>query len=145
MHFTALYVIEGEEDLGRYSVEDTFTDNYCYCCGENHTIYYDLCDWYQVGGRWCDEIIKATKGIKGEKSWGIEKAGEHYSIANIKDLTHAIEKENIYVICDNYGNIEWSKGYYGNNKHYRRDFLKYLRKINTKQIRGTIALIDCHD
>ena len=139
MHFTTLYLLQNEEldNISDSYVEEDFCDRFCYCCGETRPRYNYWCDWFQIGGRWCD-LLKAKKGIVGARSWcnkEEESEPNTYSIAEIKDLTENISEEYIYAIATR-------------SRIYEADtdkFKQLLNKINTKQIKGVVALIDCHD
>lgn len=146
MHFNVLYVIKDEENLSFKEIEKRFCDKYCYCCGETHPEYAELCDWFQIGGRWCDEVIHSSKGIKGEKSYGCG-AGTNNSIANIADLTEPLDDKYIAMICDDECNMVYRQGdeWWCDEGEINEDFLDYLNAINNKLFKGTIATIDCHD
>lgn len=142
MHFTTLYILQNEEleNVDLSQIMGDFGDRFCYHCGETRPRYRYWCDWFQIGGRWCD-IIKANKGINGDPSWAIKddykpKKGI-YSIAEIKDLKEPISDEWIYAIATKSRIYEKQEG--------GGKFKSLLDKINNKQIKGVIALIDCHD
>lgn len=137
MHFTVLYLMENKEleDVSTALVEEWFGERYCYCCGETEPTIWSVCDWFQIGGRWCDQI-KAKKGIKGDKSWGnLEESDENwFSIVEIQDLLEPISKKLIYAVAD--------------DDKYTEDedrTAEIIQKINKKEITGCVALIDCHD
>lgn len=139
MHFSTIYILKNEtlENVGLNSIEQDFYERFCYGCGENVPKYQSWCDWFQIGGRWCDELI-ASKGINGEKSWYNENMAlqkNHYSIVEIKDLIEPLDKNNIYAFATK------SRIYQDSNDKY--DY--YLNAINNKTIKGVIVLIDCHD
>ena len=141
MHFTTLFLLKGAklEDLSKNEIEDMFCDRFCYCCGETKPMYDYWCDWFQIGGRWCD-MLKATKGITCDR--GYPNEGEpivkgKYSIVEIKDLEEEINKEYIYAIA--------TKSRIYQNKVGKDKFTQLLNDINNKKINGVIALIDCHD
>lgn len=138
MHFTTLYLMKNEklEDTSIYSIADDFGDRFCYCCGETHPRYRYLCDWFSIGGRWCD-ILEATNGLHGERSWtnGEELSDNiHFSVAEIGDLTAPIDPKYIYCVALKSKVIE-----------DQNEIRKYIDLINSKKINGVIALIDCHD
>lgn len=141
MHFTVLYLMEGEklEDVSTALVEEEFAEDFCDCCGESEPAIYGVCDWFQVGGRWCDQL-KAKKGIKGDKSWGdTEESGDQwFSIVEIEDLLEPISKKLIYAVADRHG-------YYCDESDDEDWKTKLIQKINKKEIKGCVALIDCHD
>lgn len=141
MHFTCLYLLKGKnlEDLSRREIEYDFQERFCDCCGETRPMYKVVCDWFKIGGRWNDEL-SATEGIKGEPSWmmGDEYTSPEgkYSIVEIKDLTEAIDRNEIYMIAQK------SIIYYSDSDEGK--VTEILDKINQKKIKGVIALIDCH-
>ena len=138
MHFTSLYILKNEklDDISRGEIEDRYTDDYCYCCGETNPYVTPYCDWFQFGGRWNDEGLVASRGIKGSSSWyneSIEVPDNVYSIVEIKDLLEPVN-EVYSIIFDGEEPIE------------DEDKIKeILEKINSKEINGVIALIDNHD
>lgn len=148
MHFTTLYILRGEdlENWSRYSIEDDFSDRFCYCCGETRPKYIYWCDWFQIGGRWSD-FLKAKKGIHCERGWSNDNApiveGE-FSIVNIEDLTEPIDRSKIYSVATRskiyLKNDDWTYGTVDAVK-----FNKILDDIDNKRFKGVIALIDCHD
>lgn len=148
MHFTTLYLLKGAklEDLSIGEIERDFGDRYCYCCGETRPRYRYWCDWFQIGGRWCD-IIKAKKGLVGERSWcnkDEEQNKGHFSIVDIQDLEEPIDSESIYAIATKskiyQSSDDWTGGIPNKDK-----FNELLNKINNKLINGVVVLIDCHD
>ena len=148
MHFTTLFILRNEtlDNVSRWNIEDMFCERFCYCCGESRPMYQKWCDWFQVGGRWCD-CLKATKGIAGERSWfseDEEPEENHYSIVEVKDLLEPIDEKMVYAIATKskiylkeetwqWGNVDKEK------------FDKLLNDINTKKFKGVIAFMDCHD
>ncbi len=142
MHFTVLYVKEDTklEDISLDFVEQEFGDAFCDCCGEREPEISGVCDWFQIGGRWCD-ALKATRGIKGDPSWCCSPTAEidAFSISEIADLDDSFlttKLENlVYAIATPEMYVE----------HYDKDIFKeMLDKIITKQIKGVVALVDCH-
>lgn len=150
MHFSTLFLLKNEEldNIGKCEIEEEFCDRFCYCCGESKPKYTYWCDWFQVGGRWCD-ILKATRGITCDR--GYPNKGEpiipnQYSIVEIKDLTEPIDKNSIYAIATKSRIYQSSNDWGGSENGVDKDkFNELLDKINNKQIKGVIALIDCHD
>jgi hypothetical protein len=139
MHFTTLYLLKGEEldNIGLSEIEEDFGDRFCYCCGETRPRYRYWCDWFQIGGRWCD-LLLAKRGIVGSRAWGNkddEAMPNRYSIVEIKDLEEDINDEFIYAVATK------SRIFMDGDEEYH----KLLKKINNKEIKGVIALIDCHD
>ena len=148
MHFTTLYILKGEtlDNVTQYSIEDDFQDRFCYCCGETRPRYRDWCDWFQIGGRWCN-ILKAKRGIKGERSWcnkEEEDVKDMYSIVEIKDLTEPINREQIYAVATE-TDIYQDEDSWGGDCVDKEKYNELLDKIDRKEITGVIALIDCHD
>lgn len=149
MHFTVLYFKENttlEELESSYSdVADFLTEDfgtkYCDCCGETEPEVSDICDWFQIGGRWCD-ALKATKGYSGSLSWcnvgQPEKEGQ-YSIVNSTDLDEDFLQNNL------------ERGFYGVAtesdyfEEYDPEFKDFMTKLKNKEIKGVVVLIDCHD
>ena len=133
--------MKGEEldNICEEYIEDDFSKRFCYCCGATTPKYKYWCDWFQIGGRWPD-IIKAKKGIHCGRGWSNDNApikkGE-FSVAEIKDLTKPIKKEEIYAIA--------TKSRIYHSEYNEEKFNRLLAKINNKQINGIVALIDCHD
>lgn len=150
MHFTTLFILKGVEleDISQSEIEEMFSDRYCYCCGETTPKYDYWCDWFQIGGRWCD-MLKAKKGIhctRGYPNEGEPVIEGQFSVANIEDLEEPIDSNYIYAIATKsriyQSNNEWG----GNEGNVAKDkYLELLEKINKKQIKGVVALIDCHD
>ena len=148
MHFTTLFILSGEnlENTSAQQIEDLFCDNFCYCCGETHPKYQSWCDWFQIGGRWCD-ILKAKKGIHCVRGWSNDNApieNDKFSIVNISDLTGKLPRNQIYAVATRsriyLENDEWQGGDVNPTK-----FHQLLDMIDNKQLNGVIALIDCHD
>lgn len=138
MHFTVLYLMEGKklDDVNTALVEEEFGERFCDCCGESEPAIVDVCDWFQIGGRW-DDQLKAKKGIKGDKSWSNadEESGENwFSIVEIEDLIEPISKKFIYAVADEHDYFE--------DEEWKT---KFIQKINKKEIKGCVAVIDCHD
>ena len=139
MHFTTLYLLKGEEldNVSTSTIEEDFYERFCYGCGENVPKYQYWCDWFQIGGRWCD-ILKAKKGLVGERSFcnkDEKQLKNHFSIAEIKDLTGDLDTNYIYAVATR------SRIYHSGSDKYA----DLIKKINNKQIKGVVALIDCHD
>lgn len=148
MHFTTLFVLKGEkiENLSSSKIEKLFEDRYCYCCGETTPMYRDWCDWFSIGGRWSD-ILKAKKGIHGEKSWCNEDepvVKGQYSIVQISDLTEPIDRKRIFSIATLSKIYQKNDDWYGGEINEKK-FNEILDNIDNKKFDGVIALIDCHD
>lgn len=148
MHFTTLFLMKGEdlENLTLSEIEEDFAERFCYSCGETHPRYRMWCDWFMIGGRWCD-ILKAKKGLKGERSWYNEKEEErvnYYSVANIEDLEEEITENHIYAIATK-SRIYCKEEWFGSSEKVKTKFDQLLKKINNKEFKGVVALIDCHD
>ena len=152
MHFVTLFLLKNEEldNITLSEIVDDFCSRFCYCCGESTPKYEYWCDWFQIGGRWCD-MLKATRGYVGERSWGnveAEHIGNTYSVVEIKDLTEPIEADSIYAIATKsriYHNPDDDDGNNDGNSVPKDSFHKLLEKINNKKINGVIAIVDCHD
>ena len=150
MHFTTLFILKGEkpEDLSVSEIEDIFGDRFCYSCGATTPKYEYWCDWFQIGGRWCD-ILKARKGIHCERSWSNDNAPIEegmYSIVNIEDLEEDIPEHMIYAVATKSRIYQKSNDWGGSEEGVDKDkFTKLIRDINAKKFNGVIALIDCHD
>lgn len=148
MHFTTLFILKGEklEDLSRKAIEDMFCERYCYCCGETKPKYRYWCDWFQIGGRWCDQL-KAKKGLHANRTWPIEDEpivpGE-FAIVQISDLTEKLPRDKIYAVATKsriyLEEDDWQSGIVDKEK-----FHKLLDDIDNKKFDGVIAFIDCHD
>ena len=143
MHFTTLFILKGEEleNISLYEIEELFYERYCYGSSDYdkpHKPRYEWwCDWFKVGGRWCD-ILVANKGIVGERSWcnqEEEQEPNHFSIVEIKDLKEPINEDSIYAVATK------SRIYQDGDEKYH----SLIEQINSKQFDGVIALIDCHD
>lgn len=148
MHFTTLFILKGEtlENISENEIEEMFSDRFCYCCGETKPKYLYWCDWFQIGGRWCD-ILKAKKGIHCERGWSNDNApidDEEFSIVEIKDLTEPLPRHLIYSVATKskiiLKNEDWTCGKVDEEK-----FNQMLDDIDNKKYNGVIALIDCHD
>ena len=144
MHFTILYVMENEEleNINLGTVAEQFSDQFCYCCGETEPPC-PICDWFQIGGRWNDPFW-ATKGIKGEKSWGDSHSTgpKQFSIVEIKNLIKPIEVKDIFGVASRDSGDCIQSDWGGGDK---QGIVDLINKINKKEIKGCIALIDCHD
>ena len=148
MHFTILYIMENEklENISCWSVEDEFRDRFCYCLGETDPPT-PICDWFSIGGRWEDNMI-AIKGIKAsgsradEPKEGPGKRSKRFSIVEIKNLIKPIKKEEIYGVAFRDSEECISPD---NNENAEQIISEWLNKINNKEIKGCVALIDCHD
>jgi hypothetical protein len=148
MHFTTLFLLKGEklEDLSKNEIEDIFCDRFCYCCGETRPMYDYWCDWFQIGGRWCDLLVAKT-GIRCDRGYpneGEPIVDKHFSIVEIKDLEEDINENCIYAIATK-SRIYQNSNEWGGNNVDKDKFHKLLNDINNKKINGVIALIDCHD
>ena len=164
MHWTVLYFKENTklEDLGEdyinYLVED-FANKYLQ--DEDAGMRFDeeleewvedddyetpdgyvegICDWFQVGGRWADRI-KATKGLKGERSWcnvDQETPTDCYTVVEVKDIDDEFLQtiEKLF-----YGIATESKYCEGENDS---DYKAFMTKLKNKELTGVITLIDCH-
>ena len=150
MHFTTLFVLKGEDldNLNQSIIEDMFCESFCYCCGENTPKYEYWCDWFQIGGRWCD-MLKAKKGIhctRGYPNEGEPVVEGKFSVVNIEDLEEPIDKSYIYAIATKSRIYQSNNDWGGNEKGVNLDkFTKLLNDINNKAFKGVVALIDCHD
>ena len=149
MHFTTLFILQGEklEDLSTYEIEEIFGERFCYHCGETRPKYEYWCDWFQIGGRWCD-ILKAKKGIHCGRSWSNDNAPKvdgEYSIVDIADLTEPIDRNLIYAVATRSRIYQEDNDWQTGGKVDKSKFHALLDKIDNKQISGVIALIDCHD
>ena len=150
MHFTTLFILKGEEleDLSFGEIEQMFKDRYCYCCGETRPMYQYWCDWFQIGGRWCD-ILKAKKGMtctRGYPNEGEPIRKGYFSVVNIQDLEEPINADNIYAVATKSRIYQKSNDWGGTKNGVDQDkYTKLLNDINNKKFKGVIALIDCHD
>lgn len=150
MHFTTLYLLKGKEleNISKSQIEEDFCDRFCYCCGETRPKYDYWCDWFQIGGRWCD-MLRATKGLtcdRGYPNEGEPIVPNRFSIVEIKDLTEPIDAKYIYAIATKSRIYQNSNNWGGNENGVNKGkFHELLDKINNKQIHGVIALVDCHD
>ena len=150
MHFSTLFLLKGAtlEDTSERDIEVEFYEKFCYGCGENTPKYQYWCDWFQIGGRWCDMLV-AKKGIRCDR--GYPNEGEpivpnHFSIVEIKDLTEPISSERIYAIATRSRIYQSSNDWGGSENGVNIDkYNELIDKINNKQINGVVALIDCHD
>lgn len=148
MHFTTLFILKGEkiEDLSSYEIEDQFRERFCYCCGETKPKYKNWCDWFEIGGRWCDPL-KAKKGFHCERGWSNDNApivnGE-FAVAQISDLTEELPRDCIYAVATK-SRIYIKNEDWGNGEVNPERFDKLLNEIDSKKFEGVIALIDCHD
>lgn len=144
MHFTVLYVKEDTklEDITLSDIEEEFGDAYCYCCGDREADIMNVCDWFQVGGRWSD-VIKATRGIKGDPSWCSTPTTENdlFSIVEIAD----VDEEFLTTRLENFVYAVATPETYEENYDENKEFKEIFNKVKNKQINGVIALIDCHD
>lgn len=145
MHFTVLYFKENVklEDTDLEQIEEEFANNYCYCCGETIPEIQSVCDWFQIGGRWCDilEVVDGAAGVTGDPSWcniDYEAETNKVSICEVKDLapsfSNVVEKQ-IYAVATE-------------TEYFEKGELKYtelLTKILNKEVNGVVTLIDCHD
>lgn len=152
MHFSYIYILQDYtlEDVSSSYIEDKYCEGYCDCCGER--FIYDeendeyqapeeeicfCCDWFQIGGRW-GGLLKAKKGILGERSWTNEKEvyePNSYDIVEIKDLIEPINEE---CICGFVISGECPE-------ENAEDVKEMIRRINNKEINGVIAMIDNHN
>lgn len=150
MHFTTIYILKGEtlDSVSKEFIESDFYKRFCYGCGENIPKYQYWCDWFQIGGRWCD-LFKAKKGIRCDRNYPNENSPivkNHFSVVEIKDLTEPIDSKYIYAIATKSRIYQHSDEWGGNESGINQDkYNDLLKKINNKQINGVIALIDCHD
>lgn len=150
MHFTTIYILKNEtlDTVSKESIEEDFSYRFCYCCGETVPKYRYWCDWFQIGGRWCD-LFNAKKGIHCERGWSNDNAPivkGKFAICEIKDLTEPIDSTYIYAIATKSRIYQHSNEWGGSENGVNQDkYNELLNKINNKQINGVIALIDCHD
>ena len=134
------------DNVSKTIIENDFGERFCYCCGETKPRYEYWCDWFQIGGRWCD-LLKAKRGYVGERSWANEKDKQNknsYSVVEIKDLTAPLPRSNIYAVATK-SRIYTKDNIWQNGEANPTKFKRLLDKIDNKQIKGVIALIDCHD
>ena len=141
MHFSTLFLLKNKtlDNICFSEIEKDFAKRFCYCCGETTPKYRNWCDWFQIGGRWCD-ILEAKRGLVGERSWCNEnekRLPDTFSVVEIEDLTKKIDIESIYAIATKSRIYEYN--------YEKEKFQSLLDKINNKKIKGVIALIDCHD
>ena len=140
MHFTTLYLMKNEEldNTSLSSIENDFGKRFCYCCGETVPMYQYWCDWFQIGGRWAEPIV-AKRGFLGDRSWCNKEdkriSKKNFAVAEIKDILEPLDESMIYAIATK------SRIYYSNDEKFKA----LLIKINSKQIKGVVAFIDCHD
>ena len=148
MHFTTLFILKGEklENLSHSEIENMFFERYCYGCGENTPKYMSWCDWFQIGGRWCD-ILQAKKGIHCTRSFPNEDMPtikNEFSIVQISDLTAPLPRVNLYSIATKsrmyVKENDWQDGAIVDEKKFN----KFLDDIDNKVFDGVIAVIDCH-
>ena len=139
MHFTTLFILKGEklENINHSIIEDLFSDRYCYNCGETRPRYRYWCDWFQIGGRWCD-MLKADRGIhctRGYPNVGVPVNEGEFSVVQISELKEPIDKKDIYAVATK------SRLY----EEGEEDYDRLIDAVNNKKFDGVIALIDCHD
>lgn len=103
MHFTTLFVLKGYklEDISVDEIENTFSERFCYCCGETQPKYEYWCDWFSIGGRWNDaKILVAPNGLKAGENGVVDDYGEpQVTVCEIKDLTEPVNRTLIYAIA----------------------------------------------
>ena len=148
MHFTTLFVLKNEniEDLSLEEIDNKFSERFCYNCGETKPKVQSWCDWFEIGGRWCDPL-KAKKGIHCVRGWFNDNApiidGE-FAIAQISDLKEKMPRNLIYSVATKsqiyLKNDKWNDGNINPEK-----IDKLLDEIDDKKFDGVIAFIDCHD
>lgn len=148
MHFTTLFILKGEklENISEHEIEEIFSERFCYCCGETKPKYQNWCDWFQIGGRWCD-VLKAKKGLHCTRGYPNEDepvVKGQFSIVEVKDLTDKLPRNLIYSVATKsriyIKNDDWACGEVDEAK-----FNELLDKIDNKEFEGVIAMIDCHD
>lgn len=150
MHFSTIFLLKGAtlEDTSESDIIADFYDKFCYGCGEHRPKYQHWCDWFQIGGRWCDMFV-AKKGLCCDRNYpnkGEPIIPNHFSIVEIKDLTEPIEKERIYAVATRSRIYQSSNDWGGSENGVNKDkYNELIDKINNKEIKGVIALIDCHD
>jgi len=148
MHFTTLFILKNEEleNLSLQDIEEMFSDRYCYNCGETKPKYLNWCDWFQIGGRWCD-ILKAKHGIHCERGWSNDNApikDNEFSIVQINDLTEKLPRESIYSVATK-SRMYLKKDSWQSGEVNLEKFNQLLDDIDNKKFNGVVALIDCHD
>ena len=148
MHFTTLFIIKGAklEDLSTQEIERTFGERFCYDCGQTKPRYKNWCDWFQIGGRWCD-ILKADKGIHCERNWSNDNAAiveGNFSIVEIKDLTEKLPRNMIYSVATK-SRIYIKNEDYNCGEVNPKRLNELLNQIDNKKFEGVVAVIDCHD
>jgi hypothetical protein len=162
MHFTVLYFRENktledldvnylselEEEFGRkyLDVEDRFiydeeTDDYIENpdCDDSELVS-PICDWFQVGGRWADQI-KASRGLRGERSWcncDQETPEGYYTIVEVKDL----DDEFLQTIEKMVWGVGTETTYFEEGES---DYNEFMRQLKSKELVGVVSLIDCHN
>lgn len=147
MHFTVVYFKENVtlKDLkSKYldikdQLSEEFYTKYSDGCGERKPDIYDVCDWFQIGGRWND-MLRATKGYKGKASiFDLNKSTESnaFSIVNSADL----EEEFLNKIDSCFAGVATELEYFeeGDPK-----FINFFTKLKNKEINGVLCLMDCH-
>lgn len=138
MHFTVLYLMKGKmKNITERKIENSFGKRYCDGCGEQEPTCMYVCDWFMIGGRWNDTEILPTKiGKSGRNGVGENYREPKVQVCEIKDLTGPINTEFLYALADESGT------YYESTEP---EFNEVIEEINSKKIKGVVAVIDCHD
>lgn len=139
MHFTVYVILRDEklEDFDYNEFEEDFSNKFCDCCGENEPEIEDVCDWFQLGGRWVDRL-HASKGITGSPAWMMAEYhrpdDNQYSACEIKDLLTTDESFEPYafVLDDNYA------------EEGSTEYNSILNQIRNKTLNGVLVALDCH-
>lgn len=159
MHFTVLYFKENKtlKDLNLAKIDEDFGSKFCYSIFEDEFIYdeetddyvenpdfdfpeefvCDVCDWFQVGGRWLN-TIKASRGLTGEPSWTTPKETTGYTIVEVKDL----DDEYLKTIDERFYGVATETDYFENGDP---GFDEFMTKLKNRELVGVISLIDCHN
>lgn len=163
MHFTVLYFRENktledlddnylselEEEFGRKYLDPDFerfiydeeTDDYVENPDyDDSKLVSPICDWFQVGGRWADQL-KASSGLKGERSWcncNQETPEGYYTIVEVKDL----DDEFLQTIENMIWAVVTETTYFEVGESGYNEF---MRRLKSKELVGVVSLIDCHN
>lgn len=173
MHFSVLFILEGfkKEDLSNEQINEMFYEEFCNQedidniyeqFGEDQDKleeelekFYDqgkenICDWFELGGRWTKQLIKTEKGKGRNGEWyGLkclkkEELEEYNNKENWCDIANI---EDIVEIYENgIHNIAMLGGtYYDTENCLQKEEWKYVIKgILDHKIKGCVAIIDCH-
>ena len=140
MHFAIYAILPNKklEDFNQKEFEDDFTKKFCDCCGENEPTVECISDWYEIGGRWCDNL-KASRGIKGNLDWMRALQGQssdddgQYSVCEVQDLTATPAEPYAFVMNDEYAEEGTDK------------YNQIMNRIRSRSLNGLIVLLDCHN